>query len=75
MAVLGLASANLESVRAIEEGILRMFDLPTDGSAGGTGTLAVAGSVFVLTALAGWFGGQLIPVLATKSQLARLAPA
>jgi hypothetical protein len=75
LAVLGLASANLESVRAIEEGILRMFDLPTDGSAGGTGTLAVVGSVFVLTALAGWFGGQLMPVLASKSQLTRLAPA
>ena len=57
-----------------QEGMLRMFELPTDGSAGGTGTLAVAGSVFVLTALAGWFGGQLMPVLASKSQLARLAP-
>lgn len=72
LAVLGLRQ--LESVDAVTVGVLEMFGLPTDGSAGGTGTLAVAGSVFVLTALAGWFGGQLMPVLASKAQQARLAP-
>jgi hypothetical protein len=59
----------------VVEGVLWMFDLPTDGSAGGSGTLAVAGSVFGLCVLAGWFGGQLMPVLASKAQQAKLAPA
>ena len=72
LAVLGLRS--LESVAAVVEGILWMFDLPTDGSAGGPGTLAVAGTVFVTVAMAGWFGGQLMPVLASKAQQAKLAP-
>jgi hypothetical protein len=74
LAVLGMLSSNLESARIIEEGVLDLFGLPTDGSAGGQGTLAMAGSVFVLTSLAGWFGGQLCPVLASKAQLTRLAP-
>jgi hypothetical protein len=72
LAVLGLK--NLEPVNAVTEGVLEMFGLPTDGTAGGQGTLAVAGLVFVLTALAGWFGGQLMPVLASKAQQAKLAP-
>jgi hypothetical protein len=72
LAVLALRS--LESVNSVMVGTLEMFGLPTDGSAGGQGTLVAVGSVFVLTTLAGWFGGQLMPVLASKSQLAKLAP-
>ncbi|HET6572692.1 MAG TPA: hypothetical protein VFG68_03745 [Fimbriiglobus sp.] len=74
LAVLGLTSANLASVQEVVEGVLWVYGLPTDGSAGGQGTLAVGGSVFALTALAGWFGSQLFPVLASKAQLTRLAP-
>lgn len=73
LAVLGLRQ--LESVGAVVEGVLWMFNLPTDGSAGGTGMLVVAGSVLVTCTAAGWFGGQLMPVLASKAQRAKLAPA
>jgi hypothetical protein len=73
LAVVGLASANVEPVLMVEEGVLWMFDLPTDGTAGGSGKLALGGSVFVMCVLAGWFGGQLLPVVVPPERRAKLA--
>jgi hypothetical protein len=74
LAVLGLAASGLESVSMVIEGLLWMLDLPTDGSAGGQGMIAVAGAVLVLTAAAGWFGAQLMPVLAPAWMRTKLIP-
>jgi hypothetical protein len=74
LGVLGLASSGLTVADPVVEGLLWTLDMPTDGSAGGRGLLAVFGSVFGLVALAGWFGGQLLPVLAPKWMQSKLVP-
>ncbi len=74
LGVTGMAAAGTPWADPVVEGLLWTFDLPTDGSAGGRGFLVVFGSVFTLVALAGWFGGQLLPVLAPKWMQSRLVP-
>lgn len=71
-AVTGLATAGVAPVLVVADGVAEVVGLPADGSAGHQGLLATACVVFVLCTVAGWFGGQLMPVLASREQLTRL---
>jgi hypothetical protein len=64
LAVLGLASAGIDPISPVIDGLFWVFQVPPEESGGTQGMLTVAGAVFLACATAGWFGGQLMPPLA-----------